>query len=841
MMQAQNDSGALFHFERSRLNDLFMEAVKYPLVVVSAGAGYGKTSAIHDFAKKYQATTAWMQLSERDNIGARFWETFTHTLAQVNPPLAEATSKLSFPDTREKLDQYLALLQEYVQIKQRLIVMDDFHRIESPEVLRFLEECVFMKLPPGTSVILASRSTPGINVAYFKSKGIMFNISEDELRFTESELAGYFRQLNISTQPETLREIMQDTTGWVFAINLIAWSYHKAPGYGGYLRDAMKTNVFRLMETEIWDGISENLQFFLIRLSLIDHLSFDLISLLAERDKALIADMEKQIAYVHRDGYINAYLIHPLFLEFLATKQGLLSAEQKNETYKIAALWCKKNNFKIDALSYYEKTGDYASIVSVLLALPAQIPQDIAQYAAAIFERAPAQVFDTVELFAVMHFRSLVCQGLWQESAALAERYEAKYLKLPKDDPFREHTLSGLYYTWAYLRCLMCVSDDSYDFDVYFEKLSKCFSSSVESMDFSSHNPGPWINCAGSARKGAPEECIGALCRSTSHLASCFPGFKSGVDDLVRGELKFFQGDMRAAEPLIAHALNQSRDGKQHEVMHRALFYLLRIAVAQGNYPETERVLRDMKSQLDCGEYINRFTNYDISLSWYYCILGLPEKISDWLKESFSPYCHAGFIENFANQIKARFCYATRSYPHLLSYIEGMKARESFLYGRVEMLAIEACVHYKMKDTQKAFAALREAYDTALPNDLLMPFIELGKDMRTLAAAALKESDGIPAGWLENLNRKSASYAKYQGHVATEYRRINGIIHTAPLSARETEVLRDLSYGLSRAEIAASRSLSVNTVKMVIDNIHSKLGVDNIASLIRVAVERKLI
>jgi LuxR family maltose regulon positive regulatory protein len=841
----ERNNNAFSHFERPRLKKLFMEAVKYPVIVVCAGAGYGKTSAVHDFVEQYQATTKWMQLSERDNIGARFWENFNHTLALYESPFAGAIAKLSFPDTREKINQYLSLVREHTNMKRRILVMDDFHCIEDASVHRFLEECVFLTLPPGSSVILISRSASRINTASFESKRMLFTISENDLRFTESELAQYFHQLSISPPPESLRDIMQDTQGWVFAINLIARSYQKAPGYEGYLRNAMKLNIFRLMESEIWDGISEHLQYFLIRLSLIDHLSIDLITLLAKKDKELINDMEKQSAYIHRDSYINAYLIHPLFLEFLAEKQELLSVEQKNDTYKTTALWCVKNGFKTDALSYYEKTDDYASIVSVLYIvsdiLP-QIPQDIAQYAATIFERAPAHVFDVVEGLAVLHLRSLMCQGLWQQSVELAEYYEAKFLKLPEDDPFRKRTLGSLYYVWAFLRNLMCLMDDRYDFDIYIEKFSAYIPESFNTEIFSNHNPGPWLNCAGSARKGAPEEYISALSRSITHLSrsSDFP--KNGIDELARGELLFFQGDLSAAESFIAHAMDRSREVKQFELMHRALFYMLRLAVSQGDYPKMERTIRDLKAQLDYGEYTNRYVNYDISLAWYYYILGLPEKVPDWLKENFTLYYHASFIENFGNQMKARFCYMTRTYPPLLSYIEGMKARESFLFGRVEMLAIEACVHYKMKDRQKAFAALLEAYKTASPNNLVMPFIELGKDMRTLTSAALKESDSsIPAPWLENINRKSASYAKQQSHVSTEYRRINGIIGAAPLSTRETEILIDLSRGLSRTEIAASRDLSVNTVKMVINNIYSKLGTENLATLIRIAVERKLI
>ena len=147
-----------------------------------------------------------------------------------------------------------------------------------------------------------------------------------------------------------------------------------------------------------------------------------------------------------------------------------------------------------------------------------------------------------------------------------------------------------------------------------------------------------------------------------------------------------------------------------------------------------------------------------------------------------------------------------------------------------------------MKDKRKAFAALEEAYRTASPNGILMPFIELGKDMRTLTGAALREYKGkIPKPWLENVNRKSNTYAKRQTHVIAEYRQANRITEGIAISPRESEILSDLAHGLSRAEIAASRSLSVNTVKMVINNIYYKLGAENLADLIRIAVERKMV
>ncbi|MCL2412382.1 MAG: LuxR C-terminal-related transcriptional regulator, partial [Treponema sp.] len=646
---------------------------------------------------------------------------------------------------------------------------------------------------------------------------------------------------DISLAPDSLRVIRQDTEGWAFALNYIIRSYKKAPGYEGYLRNAMKSNIFRFMETEVWNVMSESLQNFLVRLSLIDHLSIDLILLLAGEEADIADELEKQSAYVRRDNFINAFLIHPLFLEFLATKQDILSYEQKSKTYTIAGIWCNQNGFKIDALSYYEKIGDYKSIAYMFIDSPLHIQYDVACYAEAILDRAPQEAFDSVTFLASVHLRTIMCQGCFDKAGKKAAYYEKKYLNWKKNDTFKKMTMYSIYYCWALVRMAVCVSDEICDFDIYFEKLSNCIPEPSNSGNVIHRAPGPWFCALGSSKKGAVQDFIDAFVRSGEHLSKCSLDFRSGEDQLARGEFKFYQGDIQGAESFVANGLSRAREMKRSEIINRALFYALRIAVLQGNYNKAEKALQDMGAALDDPSYIYRFTEYDVSLCWYYCALGMPEKVPDWLKENFSLYAHAGFIENCANQMKARYCYQTRNYPPLLSYINEMKKRESYLFGRIEMLAIEACIHYKMKDKKNAYAAFKEAYDTALPNGIVMPFIELGKDMRTLTTCTLKNYKKIPTAWLEDINRKSASYAKRLTRIVTEYRQASGIADNIVISPRELEVLTDLSHGLSRTEIAVSRNLSINTVKMLVNNIYMKLGAENLVDAIRIAVERKII
>jgi len=199
-------------------------------------------------------------------------------------------------------------------------------------------------------------------------------------------------------------------------------------------------------------------------------------------------------------------------------------------------------------------------------------------------------------------------------------------------------------------------------------------------------------------------------------------------------------------------------------------------------------------------------------------------------------------LDNLGNQMKARYHYLVKDYPPLFAYFEEVKQGAAVLFGRIELLAMEACALYQSKDRAGGARALREAYETASPNGITMPFIELGKDMRTLITSALRaENSDIPRPWLELINRKSAYYAKQQAIVTASLEKANIIGGGVDLSSRELEVLRDLYGGLSQSQIAEKRKISVSSVKTVYKILGQKLEAHSLTDIIRNSVERKLV
>jgi len=402
-----------------------------------------------------------MSLNERDNSATRFWENFTDTVAHYDMSAADEYRKIGFPDTAEKLDQLMVIRNNMLIKKPGYFIWDNFHLLKEPSVLHFIEKMA-NTIPVNSVMVFIGRDMSAINIDVLRVKGLISEINETDLQFTKNELSKYLSQEGLSSDSHTMHEIYEDTGGWAFAVNLVARSLKKSPNYFVYIKKTLKQNLFKLMELDSWDNVPARLQRFILRLSLVDYLSAEIVDILAEGDDELLSGLRNQNDYIRFDSSVGKYLIHHLFLDFLRTKQNILTNEEKRGTYKAAADWCKLNNFKMDAFGYYEKVGDYESIVSIFKELREHTTYDHALYVKGILDRAPVQTVDNVYYFASVHLYILFYLGRWQEFQTVAENYEQRFLKLQEDDVRRNCTLGGIYFHWGNMRQLMSTYDDRY-------------------------------------------------------------------------------------------------------------------------------------------------------------------------------------------------------------------------------------------------------------------------------------------------------------------------------------------------------------------------------------------
>ena len=830
------------HLERPRLIKLLNKAVDYPLVAVYAGSGYGKTRTMYSYLREYDAYTTWIQLSERDNSPTRFWENYVHMISLIWPEVGSRLAEIGFPDTEEDFSKYLSLRNETFSVpRKHFLVYDDFHLLHNPSVLRFFERATYT-LPHNGTVILISRTIPQINLVGLMLQERIFTIREDTLCFTEDEISEYFNQLALQVTRQDIRDIYDDTHGWAFAINLIGRSLSKDTKYERHALVAMKENIFKLIESETSQIINRQLWHFLVRISLIDHLAASLIKTLANDDE-LIKGLALFNAYVRYDDYLGSYMIHNLFLDYLRQHQNILSDEEKHDTFNKAGIWCEENNYMTDALAYYENAGNYDAIMRIVYLFNLQISQDMASYAMEIFDRMPAYISMHDPLYPALSLKIKMSLGLLSEASASAEQFVKEYEARP-DSPEKNRALAGIYNAWAVLRLIMSPFTHVYDFDLYFKKMREYYDKNpYEATCPTTNQPvGAYALFVGTSRKGAPEEYIEALKRTIPNTAHMMKGNLYGLDDLAQGELFYFQRELNSAEQYFRLALSKAISKGQYDIQSRSLQYLMLIAFSRGEIDRATELLQNVAALLNVKEYALRYEAYDIAYSHYYLALGQPEKLPDWLKSDFAKYVHPAFLESYANRVRAQYRYLTRQYNALLAFLENMRETHSLLIGKIVFKVLEALSYYQLKRRDEAIAALTEAYSLAEPNKIVIPFTQYSKDMRTLTSAALRDSScTIPKSWLEDINRKASAFARRLTHMVSESKAASDEEERIALTNRETKILKDLSQGLSRTEIAASQNISVNTVKMVINTIYDKLCVTSLHDALRIAIVRKLV
>ncbi|MDR1157189.1 MAG: LuxR C-terminal-related transcriptional regulator [Oscillospiraceae bacterium] len=834
-------SGRQAYLERPHIHNLLRQAIQSELVTVVAGPGFGKTQAVDSFLRTSEAVTFWLPLSAADNLTSRFWDTFTRAFAEYDRAFAARMKAIGFPETTAQLAQYRALSETRSEARY-VLVFDDFHLIREPAILQFVE--VAAAPFQDVSVILISRSEPAVNLISPMARGQLFQIGEEDLRFRKDEMLRYFWMLGITLSPQTAAGAYTATGGWAFAVSLLALALKNGPTGEAYALSAMRLNLFKLIEAEIFSVAPEPLQRFLVGLSLLEHLPMDLLRALAP-EASLPAQIGRMSFLIRYDSHTDAYRIHHLFLEFLHQKQSRLTPEERQTIYTKAARWCAANDYAIDAVTYYEKAGDYRGVAETAYPMTRMTPRHDAEYLLALLERLPEHAYrDHVELYIIKN-KTLQSLSRFEEAAEEAREIIRRYEPLP---PTQTHCwlLSECHLQLGYIGLFTAlhtnILDHSYHCEMgyrYFQLSGGMIRGPTERTLISSY-----VNrVAHPAERGCLARANAIYARYAHYVTKAKNGMLYGTEALAAAETAYFKNDLKNAERLSHRAVDQAREREQFQVETRGLFFLIRIALHAGDVPKVLHLLTRLEALCGHPEFFNGNTLYDIAAGWFFAQIDRPGDIAVWLKNDFAKSDLNSLLYGFENIVRAKYHMGEKQYHLVLTFLENREALrgvDDFLIGKLELTVLRAVCLYRIGDRPGALRALAEARAIARCEDLDMPFVELGRDMRTLTGAALEDTScHLSRPWLENIHRKSSAYAKKLTLFVKAYVREDA--EPVRLSPREREVLSSLAQGLTRAEIAAALYLSDNTVKGIIKSIYNKLGAVNRADAVRIAADMRLI
>ncbi|MDR1100358.1 MAG: LuxR C-terminal-related transcriptional regulator [Treponema sp.] len=835
--------------DRPRLHKLFEAAIQNAVIMVTAGAGYGKTQAVNSFLSQYDADTIWVQLSEEDNLGGRFWEHYAGAIAQVREDTGAQIAELGFPETLRHFDRYMALLYEKNQPRKKYVtVFDDFDHIHEPLLLSFFNRILTVPLF-NASIILIARTEPALNRISLLSRGILAEITIDELRFSQEEICRYFQMQYISLSPEELVQIHHDTEGWALAVDIIAQDLNRE-GKKNYT--PFFAGSFKKIEDTLFASMGKKQQLFLIKLSLIDYWPLELLEQLPE-EQQYIAEIDRLNSFIRYDTFLQGYRIHHLFMDFLREKQGELSPGEIREVYRRAAEWCLKNKLKLDAAVNYERAGNYEGLLEAINTFP-RIPSiRTASFLLETIDRmSSAQSFSLEEeekesfffLRYIARARLLISLGRFDESAEASWKAVKQFESLPPS-PRRSRALSAAYNNLGTLMLFTCRSTKQYDCGLYFKQGYHYYLENpvtVWRQPSQSSLNSYLIQVGYPAGPGEIKQALEIMSPGMSYASAAMNGYLYGANTLAWAELAYYQWDLPRAEKFTRQAVHKAREKKQYEIENRGLFYLMRIYVHTGNFPEILEVQRQLEAQLEISEYLNRYTIHDVGMGRFYAHLEMTEKIAPWLRNEYEEGELNIRFHNYDFLVRAWRFFVEKDYAAVLRVLGQKEVRrdlETFVLGKLEITILEAVTRYHLEEEDEALRLLEYSWEIAAPNFLDMPFIELGEHVRLLGGLALAREDcRIPRPWLENIRNRASAYNKKLFSIREQYRQEEQEKEKMPvyLNSRERSVLAGLAQGLKREDIAEKTGLSLNTVRTVISTMYGKLGAVNRADAIRIAL-----
>lgn len=423
---------------RTALIERLMTARESRLLVLSAPAGFGKSTTLSDFRQRLQAdgiSVAWLSCDESDSEPDRLLQYLSAAISAAVPGFVSSVTGLVPGDVSWPVE---ALIDSFVTDIKRVdgelyLMLDDFHRIRHPalgQAVRYL----FEQLPRTVHLVVSTRYKPRFLAGEPFSKISAFWLFAEDLRLTLEETAAYFRdvkKLELS-QPE-LDVIHSRTEGWVAALHLAVLALHRHPERAAFIAGLSGTerNIADYLAEDVLNRLPDELQLFLDQTSVLDEFSAELCNALTGRRDGLDMLMRlqrEQLFVIPLDEQGEWFRYHHLFAEFLQAR--LAKRGDPALLLNAAARWCEARELPDRAIKYALRARDYTFAAEMLERQGARLIAGNRVYGVLnMLASVPVEVIREHAVFQIFYAWKLAFEQKFAEAEALIEEVSTRLMQ----------------------------------------------------------------------------------------------------------------------------------------------------------------------------------------------------------------------------------------------------------------------------------------------------------------------------------------------------------------------------------------------------------------------------
>ena len=328
---------------RQRLDKRMSEGFERKLTLISAPAGFGKTTLLVDWIHRHKIPTAWFSVDKGDNDPLHFLAYVIMGLQSLETATGEAALKMLQSPQPPPVEPILINLLNDVSLisKDFVLILDDYHLVDtSPihDMIAFLLE----NLPEQMHLILATRSDPPLPLARIRSQNLLTELRAADLSFTDEETNDLFSQsLGLQLSARDIQLIETRTEGWAAGLQLAALSLQGRKDPSDFIKGFKGDNryIADYLTEEVLNRQPEHLRNFLLQTSILERLYGPLCDAVTEREnsrQALDTLDKANLFVVPLDDERCWYRYHHLFADLL--KQKLRTRQSDHRTMGVHRL-----------------------------------------------------------------------------------------------------------------------------------------------------------------------------------------------------------------------------------------------------------------------------------------------------------------------------------------------------------------------------------------------------------------------------------------------------------------------------------------------------------------------